>query len=343
MAEQAGTIRTVQPPPSIGELTPVAPGIAWLRVRLPFALDHVNLWVLDDPDGWTLIDTGVDNPATRAVWQAVLAGPLAGRPVARILITHFHPDHFGAAAWLAGQTGAPVLMSRTEWVTGRMLALDASEETLAVIEAHYRKAAMPEEVIAAQRARGHGYRRSVPATPPIHTSLEAGQELMLAGSRWRVMIGRGHAPEQVTLYSAERGLLIAADQILPRISPVVGVWASSPEHDPLGEFLRSLQPYRELPEATRVLPSHDAPFEGLHARVDQLIAHHEHRLALTLDACTRPATGHEILKALFPRAYDPHQTGFALAETLSHVNHLRRQGLVERSVDDAGVWRFARR
>lgn len=343
-AAAASAIESLAAPPPLGELTPVEPGVLWLRVRLPFALDHVNLWVLDDGDSWTLVDTGVANDATRAVWERALSGPLAGRPVGRILITHFHPDHFGLAAWLAGRTGAPVLMTRTEWLTGRMLALDDTAEALETTLAHYRRADMPEEVIAAQRARGHTYRRSVPATPPLHLSLEAGQELTLAGSRWRVLIGQGHAPEQATLHAADRGLLIAADQILPRISPVIGVWASAPDSDPLGEFLSSLRQYRELPDDTRVLPSHDAPFRGLHHRLDTLAAHHRQRLDAALDACAGGAkTAAEALRALFPRRYDPHQTGFALAETLAHLNHLRRLGEIERTTEPDGRWLFARR
>ena len=185
---------------------------------------------------------------------------------------------------------------------------------------------MSEELRAAQRRRGSTFRRGVPSTPAVHLVLEAGQELTLAGSRWRIIIGEGHAPEQVTLFSPERRLLIAADQILPRISPVVGVWASSPDADPLGEFLRSLDRYRDLPDDTRVLPSHDAPFRNLHARLDGLVTHHEERLSLALEACREPATAAAVLSRLFTRArYDAHQTGFALAETLAHLNRLWRR------------------
>ena len=219
-------------PPPFDEVVPVEPGIHWLRVRLPFALDHVNLWLLEDSDGWTIIDTGVANDATRAVWEGVLGGFLGGRRVARVLITHFHPDHFGLATWLAERTGAPVLMSRTEWLTGRMLCLDDTAEALAAIDEHYRKSGMSEELRAAQRRRGSTFRRGVPSTPAVHLVLEAGQELTLAGSRWRLIIGEGHAPEQVTLFSPERRLLIAADQILPRISPVVASGPARPTPTP---------------------------------------------------------------------------------------------------------------
>lgn len=338
-AADPSAIRTLSPPPAFDDPVEVEPGIRWLRLRLPFALDHVNVWLLEDEAGWTVVDTGVSNTATRAVWEAVLART----PVARILITHFHPDHFGLAGWLADRTGAPVLMSRAEWLTGRLLSLDGTDQALDAADAHYRRAGMPEEVIAAQRARGHVYRRGVPTTPAVFQSLEAGQELTLAGSRWRVIIGQGHAPEQVTLYAPARRLLIAADQILPRISPVIGVWSNAPDRDPLGEFLRSLRQYAELPEDTRVLPSHDAPFSGLHARLASLAEHHEQRLALALEACAAPATALDVLRVLFPKRYDPHQMGFALAETLAHLNHLWRRGAVDRGIDRDGRWRFARR
>jgi glyoxylase-like metal-dependent hydrolase (beta-lactamase superfamily II) len=334
--------RLMVPPPFDKPVT-IAPGILWLRVRLPFALDHVNLWLIEGEDGWTLVDTGVGNAATRAVWERVLTTTLRGRLVARLLVTHFHPDHFGLAAWLVERTGAPLLMSRIEWLTGRMLSLDNSADALAAADAHYVRAGMSDEVRAAQAERGHGYRRSVPATPAIHHVIEAGQTLVLGDAGWEVIVGEGHAPEQVTIYSSARNLLISADQILPRISPVVGVWSSSPEADPLGEFLRSLERYKHLPPDTHVLPSHDAPFIGLHTRIGELARHHDERLELALEAARAPATAADVLRTLFPRRYDPHQMGFALAETLAHLNHLLRRGEVERGLDEEGRWRFVRR
>jgi glyoxylase-like metal-dependent hydrolase (beta-lactamase superfamily II) len=342
MAAEMELTRLATPPP-FDEPVTIEPGILWLRVRLPFALDHVNLWLIEGSDGWTLVDTGVGNVATRAVWERVLTTHLHGRPVARILVTHFHPDHFGLAAWLMERTGAPVLMSRSEWITGRMLALDNTAESLAVADAHFVRAGMSDEVRAAQSERGHGYRRSVPATPAIHHVVEGGQALMLGDEAWQVIIGEGHAPEQITLYAPARSLLISADQILPRISPVVGVWASSPDSDPLGSFLQSLDRYAHLPPDTRVLPSHDAPFLGLHTRITSLARHHEERLSLSLEAVRVPATAADVLRILFPRRYDPHQMGFALAETLAHLNHLIRRGEVDRGVDAQGRWRYVRR
>src|SRR4051812_18905002 len=181
-------------PPPFDEVVPVEPGIHWLRVRLPFALDHVNLWLLEDADGWTIVDTGVANDATRAVWEDVLGGFLRGRRVARVLITHFHPDHFGLATWLAERTGAPVLMSRTEWLTGRMLCLDDTAEALAAIDEHYRKSGISDELRAAQRRRGSTFRRGVPSTPAVHFVLEAGGGGPPAGGARGVFTRGGGAP-----------------------------------------------------------------------------------------------------------------------------------------------------
>jgi glyoxylase-like metal-dependent hydrolase (beta-lactamase superfamily II) len=218
-----------------------------------------------------------------------------------------------------------------------MLAFDTTEASLATTEAAYRRAAMPEEVIEKQRERGHAYRRGVSEPPACYRRLVAGDRLELAGSGWEVMIGEGHAPEQVTLYSAERRILLAADQILPKISPVIGVWSSQPDADPLGDYLRSLEPYRHLPEDCHVLPSHGATFHGLHLRLEELVSHHEQRLDAALEACAAPVPAVAVLRHLFRRALDAHQMGFALGETLSHLNHLVHQGVVERWTGPEGV------
>ena len=327
-------------PPAFDQPVALADGIFWLRLRLPFALNHVNVWLCDDGSGWTVIDTGYGDAATRAVWEAVLAGPLAGRPVRQILVTHFHPDHFGLAGWLVRRTGAELAMTRTEWLAARALAFDVTEISIEETARCYRRAALPEAVVERQRQRGNAYRRGVSEPPGTFRRLQAGQEAWLAGSRWQVMIGEGHSPEQVTLYCAERRLLIAADQILPRISPVIGVWPSEAEADPLCDYLRSLEQYRDLPEDCRVLPSHGLPFDRPHTRLEELVVHHEERLDMTLAACADPVDAHTVLRHLFRRELDPHQMGFALGETLSHLNYLVNQGLVVRWPDPNGVLRY---
>ncbi len=328
--EKDRRVADLHPTPEFGQPTPIGEGILWLRVRLPLALNHVNLWLCDDGDGWTVIDTGYGDAATRTMWQAVLGGVLAGRPIHRVLVTHFHPDHAGLAGWLCAQSGAELWMSRTEWLTCRALALDTTAAFVAETDRSYRRADLPDDIVARQQARGNAYRAVVSEPPAVFTRLTAGQEITMAGSSWQVLVGEGHAPEQVTLFCAERNLLIAADQILPRISPVIGVWSSEPGADPLGDFLRSMAQYRALPEDCRVLPSHGTPFLGLHHRLDQLAQHHDERLAHTLAACREPATAAAVLRSLFARPLDAHQTGFALAETLAHLNRLIAHGSLRR-------------
>ena len=323
--------------PAFDEPVLLADGIYWLRVRLPFALDHVNLLLCDDGDGWSLLDTGYGDAATRALWQGLLCGLLAGRPVRRVIGTHFHPDHVGLAGFLCTATGAELVMSRTEWLTCRALALDDTDGFVVASERNYRRARLDETVIERQRERRNPYRKGVSEPPAVYSRIAAGDRIELAGSLWQVLIGEGHAPEQITLFSAERNLLLAADQVLPRISPVVGVWAAEPDADPLGDFLRSLRQYVVLPEDCLVMPAHGLPYLGLHERLAQLASHHEQRLQRTLDACREPATAADVLQRLFSRPLDAHQTGFALAETLAHLNHLLRAGRLSRWPDDDGA------
>lgn len=339
-ADASSPLRPLAPTPENGRPVEIEPGILWLRLPLPFALDHVNLWLVDDGDAWTLIDTGFGDAGTGAVWERLLRTVLGGKPVGRVLATHFHPDHLGQAGHLCRTTGAELWMSRTEWLVGRMLAFDTGDELPELNAAHWRRAGMSDEAVARQRAGGNTYRRGVTPIPGRYRRLVAGEDIVLGGGRWRVMVGEGHAPEQVTLWSAERGLLIAADQILPRISPVISVWASEPEADPLGAFLGSLEQYRALPADARILPSHHFPFTGLHQRLGQLAQHHAQRLARVLDCCGRPSATAQIMSALFPRALDAKQESFALSETLAHLNRLWRTGEVSRASDANGrtIW-----
>lgn len=335
MTSAAATVRYALQPIELGQLVEVAPGIHWLRLPLPFALDHVNVWLLDDGPGWTLIDAGIADARTKAIWEALHAGPLGGRPIHRIIATHFHPDHVGLCGWLAERHAAPFLTSRTEWLQARLLALDASPGYSEAGRTFDTSAGLAPELVAQRFAGGNRYRTSVSLVPPVFARLAQGDSVTMAGSEWCVLVGEGHSPEMLTFYSRERNLLIAADQVLPRISPVVAVWPASPQADPLRDFLRTLPPYLALPEDCLVLPSHDAPFHGLHARIQSLMAHHDDRLALTLEACAEPVTVADIIPRLFRRKFDAQQLGFALGETVAHVNHLLRQGRLA-VVDHAG-------
>ncbi|MDX1539893.1 MAG: MBL fold metallo-hydrolase [Geminicoccaceae bacterium] len=301
----------------------VAPGIRGVRLALPFALDHVNLWQVDDGDGCTLIDAGLADDRSRARWQELLA-ELA--PPSRLIVTHFHPDHMGLAGWLCGETGIPLWTTRTEWLMARMLGLDISPGFVEAGRASDLAAGLPDELIGQRARRGNAYRPKISEPPARYRRVVESEQIQIGGVDYQVMIGRGHAPEMICLYAAETGVLIAADQILPRISPNVSVWGSEPLADPLGDFLTSLQSFEHLPEDTLVLPSHGHPFYGLHARIDQLAGHHEERLARALELCSEPTTAATVMRDLFDRPLDQHQIGFAIGETLAHLNHLVARG-----------------
>jgi glyoxylase-like metal-dependent hydrolase (beta-lactamase superfamily II) len=321
----------------------ILPGLFGVRFPLPFVLDHVNIWLLADGVGWTVIDAGLGDERTRASWETLLAGFLQGRPITRVLATHFHPDHMGLAGWLCARTGADLWTSRTEWLTARMLAQDVSDSFVAAGRAFDRRAGLAEEQIEARARRGNLYRTRALVPPPAFVRVREGDRLRIDGDDWQVLVGRGHAPEMLCLYCAASKVLIAADQILPRISPNVGVWPSEPLANPLDDFLTSLAGFRVVSDGCVVLPSHGQPFHGLHGRIDQLIAHHEERLARTIEACAAPATVVEIIPALFDRQLDAHQLGFALGETLAHLNYLVAQDRIARRQDDDGRLRYLRR
>lgn len=341
-SKQHDSVRYLVERPENGTPKKLFEGIYWLRLALPFALDHVNLWLLRGDDGWTLIDTGYANDQTRQVWEQLLADFLSNHPIRRVIATHFHPDHAGLAGWLGEKTGASLAMTRTEWLTARMLKLDESPEFADAGAANDRRAGIDPELIRLRQERGNLYRHGVSLPHASYEMVKGGQTINILGESWQVIIGEGHAPEMITLYNSSRNLLIAADQILPRISPVVGVWAAAPDENPLADFMSSLDRFTHLPEDCTVLPSHDGPFEGLHYRVRQLKSHHQDRLAKTLDVCREPHSLAEIMPHLFKRKLDLHNTGFALGEALAHVNFLVQRGELTREFDSQGVWHYAR-
>lgn len=327
-------------PPEPGTVTIVAPGILWVRMPLPFQLDHINLWLLEDGDGWTLVDTGLASDDTRQLWERLFADVLGGKPITRLICTHFHPDHMGLAGWFTRRWGIALWMTMDEWLFGRMLCVD---QTQALVDAHvdfYRRAGFSAEHQALVAERGNIYRTRVVEHPPSIHRIQGGDEILIGDRRWRVMIGTGHAPEHACLYCAEAGVLISGDQILPKISPIVGVWPNEPDADPLGQFLSSLEQFRTLPQGILVLPSHGLPFRGLHARLRALDHHHDGRLDKTLSACAQPATGWQVQQALFTRPLDAHQTLFAASETIAHLNYLMGKGRVVRDTRDDGVWLY---
>lgn len=322
-------------------LSVAAPDLLRIRVPLPFPPSEVNAWLLRDSDGWALIDSGIDDPATRAMFEHVLASPLLeGRPITRLIVTHFHPDHIGLAGWLQEKTGLDLQMTRLEFMQARLLLLEDPAVEMAHLLAHVRRCGAPQEFMDFLPGRGTIYPKWVGSLPRSYLRVQEGDAFTLCGSTWRVMIGEGHAPEMICLYSAERSMLISADQILGRISPHIGSYASDPVSDPLAAFLASLTQFEALPEDTLVLPSHGDPFLGLHQRIAALRAHHAERLDKLMEFCTEPRTVMDTLRVLF-RPLPVPQTGFGLSEALAHLRYLVRAGEMTQALE-GGYWRFQR-
>jgi glyoxylase-like metal-dependent hydrolase (beta-lactamase superfamily II) len=341
--------------PAPGAVLAMPGGLRWLRMGLPFALDHINLWLLPDEldgrRGWTAVDCGIDDAATRANWDAVLASALDGLPVLRVIVTHMHPDHIGLAHWLCERFSTPehecrLWISATDWHVAR-LASQASlgqggSDAADFFASHGLVDAASLEKV---RARRGYYASLVPAVPPRYARLHEGQVLRIDGRAWRCIAGYGHAPEHIALFREGTGedgaVLISGDMVLPRISTNVSVYEAEPEADPLPMFLDSIERLRALPEGTLVLPSHGRPFRGLHTRIGQLQRHHDERLAEVLQACAEaPRSAAELLPLLFKRPLDLHQTTFAMGEAVAHLHALSGRGLVRRERGADGVWRF---
>jgi glyoxylase-like metal-dependent hydrolase (beta-lactamase superfamily II) len=309
---------------------------------LPFQLDHINLWILRDGTGWTLVDSGFPDDGVRAVWDGILAG-LPG-PVTRLVATHFHPDHLGLASWLMERTGAPLWMTSAEFLTAHAVWNEVGGHGARFMVDQFRRHGLDAVLLGKFEKRGSGYRKAVPALPEHYHRLKAGDELTVDGRAWRIVIGHGHSPEHMALYCPELGVLISGDMLLPRISTNVSVFAATPDADALGWYLDSLTAMAaEIPDETLVLPSHGLPFFGIRARVEALHAHHAERLQVLEEACEQvPQSAAGLLDTLFGRALDTHQVMFAMGEAIAHLNHLEQAGRLSRSTDADGVIRFSR-
>jgi glyoxylase-like metal-dependent hydrolase (beta-lactamase superfamily II) len=332
--------------PAAGQVLDVADGVRWLRMALPFALDHINLWLLrdhfDGRDGWTVVDTCIDHPDARAAWEGVFQHHLDGLPIVRVVITHMHPDHIGLAHWLCERWQVPMWISLGDYLNARMGSGAVRGFGGDAARAFFTRHGISDpEHIQAVGLHGPRYGDMVPQVPANYRRLLDGQTLVIGSRNWRCIAGHGHAPEHMALYDEQGGVLISGDMVLPRISTNVSVYETEPEGDPLGLFLSSLNRYLALPANTLVLPSHGEPFIGLHTRVAQLKQHHAERLTELIQACrNQPKTALDILPVLFKRKLDAHQLAFAMGEAIAHLNHLWHQQRLTRTVDAQHVHRF---
>lgn len=333
-------------PPAAGDTFDLAPGVRWLRMPLPFALNHINLWLLEDGDGWAIVDTGFALDAVKEYWETILArlaeeSASSGR-ITRIVVTHFHPDHLGLASWLQEKTGAPVYMTQGEYLTAHAVWNEIGGHGHQPMLRHFRTHGLDEARCAALAARSGAYNRGVPSLPTDYRRLFEGDVLTIGAHRWQVRLGFGHSPEHAALYCAGLGVLISGDMLLPRISTNISVFAVTPKADSLMDYLDSLDRYRDLPADTLVLPSHGLPFYGMLDRIDAQHEHHAERLSVLEEACATPCSAADLLPTLFARELDAHQTMFAMGEAIAHLNRLEHAGRLASRQGGDGVIRYCK-
>jgi glyoxylase-like metal-dependent hydrolase (beta-lactamase superfamily II) len=325
--------------PETGEIIALAEGIGWARLPVPGSLKHINVWLLDDDGGIAIVDTGLDIAVAREAWAALFEGPLAGRSITRILCTHFHPDHIGLAGWLTARFNVPLWMTREEWLFARMLTADVREAPPDEAVAYWRAAGWDEQRIAAEAKKGWGRFSSVVSPVPVSFVRMSEGDMVRIGSRdWRVLIGSGHCPEHACLVDESGGLMIAGDQVLPRITSNVSLSLSEPEADPLGDWLASIAKLKGLPESLLVLPSHGEPFTGLHARLEALDRGHRERLDALHAHLAEPRRAVDCFSLLFGRQIDDKAIGLATGEAMAHLRRLEVEGRARREVREGVNW-----
>lgn len=341
---EMGGLRYPFETPENGGTLEVAEGVLWIRMPLPMALDHVNVYALDEGDSWTIVDAGVNTKRSVALWETLLVGPLGGKPVSRVILTHHHPDHVGAVGWFRARFDAELITTRTAFLMSRMLILDEETAPTPQAVAFWKSAGMAEEVLQKRlNERPFNFADISHFLPVGYTRVQQGDVIRAGGRDWDVHIGNGHAPEHLTLWSRNDNLVISGDQILPSISPNIGVHPTEPEADPLGEWLESCERLQTLArEDHLVLGGHKRPFTGLPLRMHQLIENHHGGLRRLLDHLSEPRTAVECFPPLFKRSIDGGTYGLAMVEAVAHLNHLHHTGQVKRERRADGVWLWQR-
>lgn len=329
-------------PPAPGEVAEVTADIRWLRLPLPYRLDHVNIYLIRNEDGWTAFDSGLGTDECKQAWDSALSGPLKGETLKSLIVSHFHPDHVGLAGWLCERFGLKMTMPRPEYLHSAMIQYAPADHGEAVFRPFYQRHGLSAEATEIVLSRGHEYLRRTTGVPVSYHRIKHGDTLSVGDCDFQVLTGGGHALEQAMLYRPQDKVFLAADQVIARISPNVSVHPMEPDLDALGIYLASLRAIKAaVAPDVLVLPGHGLPFHGLHERIGELITHHAQRCGEIAKACRgKPLSVAEIVPVLFTRPLDAHQTGFAFGEVLAHVNHMLGRGELRLAAGVKDVARF---
>jgi glyoxylase-like metal-dependent hydrolase (beta-lactamase superfamily II) len=324
--------------PELGALIEIRPGIHWIRMRLPMQLNHINLWLLEDEGGWTIVDTGIRDEVTRDAWEQLFAGPMKGRAVKRVIVTHLHPDHVGMAGWLTRKFDVPLWMSRTDYLMCRNLVADTGQEAPEEGVRFYRAAGFTDEALESYKTRFGGFGKGVSRLPQSYRRIQDGEEIVIGNRIWKVVVGRGHAPEHACLWCEAENIFISGDQILPRISSNISLFPTEPDANPLQDWLDSCAKLKDLlPKDILVLPSHNEPFRGAPTRLQELIDDHEQNMDKLTALCREPKRATDCFPALFRSRITSGVYGMATGESLAHLSCLIARGRLAKDTDAHGV------
>ena len=319
----------------------VAEGILWFRLPMPIALDHINIYLLDDGDSWVLIDTGLADTKSIEIWTNILKKYLSKRPIQKIIVTHFHPDHVGLAGWLIERTDAEFWMTQIEWLSARQAYLTVDSGFPQVMSAFYKKANLKPDLIKIYEDIGNDYRSMVTPIPLEYERIEHSTSFKIGDRVWKPVFGSGHSPDHVSFYCEKERIMLGGDMLLPRITPIIAVWWQEPNADPLKGYIEFLETLGSIGSDALILPAHNRPYKELQTRVADLIFHHNERLEITYEACKNENSANSIMQKLFTRKLDPFQTRFAIGETIAHINNLIKKGTLKRRLDDDGVYFYS--
>jgi glyoxylase-like metal-dependent hydrolase (beta-lactamase superfamily II) len=329
--------------PGAGSAMPVAEGTHWLRMPLPFDLDHINLWLLEDDGGWAVVDTGISSGTSKDIWRNTFDTTMRGLPVTHVIATHLHPDHIGCAGWLTRQFDVDLWMTREEYMLARLLVADTGKPAPDEAIRFYSSAGFSDEELHDYCERFGFFGRLVSKLPESYVRIHENDRLAIGEHLWRVFIGRGHSPEHACLYCKDQNLLISGDQVLPTISANVSVWPTEPEANPLRHWLESLAALREhIPEDVLVLPAHGKPFRGAHARIDAIISEHVQRLEMLHEHLAEPCRAVDTFGVLFGRRVPDGHRVMATGEAIAHLHYLLARGDVAAETDARGVLWYRR-
>ena len=329
--------------PEPGALHEVADGVYWIRMPMPGRLDHINVWLLRDGDGYAIVDTGINTDEIRDWWEKIFEAHLGGKPVTRVIATHLHNDHTGLAGWLSRRWEAELCMSRADFFMCRVMAADGPADVPEDAIRFYKRAGFDRRWIEIYRSRFGSFGARISQLPAGYRRLRDEQVLRFDGREWEVVVGRGHAPEHVCLYCPELRVLISGDQVLPRITPNVSVNPSEPAANPLSDWLASCRSLRaRLPGDLLVLPAHQDPFYGLTERLTFLIDFHETSVERVIAMCEEPRRAVDVFPALFKAEIDDWSFFPATGESLAHIHYAVEEGMLREERDADGVAWFSR-